>query len=547
MSPRNSIRLCVFLSIVIFFSAAASAITVKEGWKKDEVNLRLPGNTRIKGIYHPADKPVPTLAKKDYGRVAKTSDTTADISFSQFLTTTTSSVGVNVINSPPIDGFVPWIAVLTTDDREEPLVLDAVKRTSMVGDLTTTSPQFDYSIGIFDTGASAHVMGFEAASTLGLYDIDPITEISLVTDKEIEISGVTGHVTASVSYPIGVYIDGLSSINTMGQLDYSNMMGQSNVSIVVGQNNGPSIPDLPTAIGSPLAVYYTASFKNDTPIVVEKGGVEYVGPDIKFYDEDSEPNYPIYPNTLPLELRPLGGISVQYVPDFGLEDLFAGGDVTFEKPASPSTIIGNLSQSIMFVHAVDLKDGTSTALDKDRFMLDTGAQVTVIGTRVAARLELDPDNSDFLVEIQGVTGIIDYYPGFYIDSIEIPAMGQWLRYSNVPVVLLDVSSPEGGKLDGIIGMNLFVDHNFVLKGGGIFLQEDPVLMFEQITRLAGDITPGFGDGIVNDLDVQKLASVWLASSSDADWSESARYDIAPDGTINYLDFLVIASNWLQTQ
>jgi Aspartyl protease len=539
MSPQNSIRLCVFLSIVIFFSSAASAITVKEGWKKDDVNLRLPGNTRIKGIYHPADKPVPTLATKKTIRTADTSDATTDISMSKLLTTT-SSVGVNVINSPPIDGFVPWIAVLTTDDREDDLVLDAVKRTSIVGPITTTNPQFDYSIGIFDTGASAHVMGYQAANTLGLY-VDFGTDDALVTDNEIDISGVTGSVTALVSYPIGVYIDGLSSINIMGQLDYSNMMGQSNVSIVVGQDNGPSIPDLPTAIGSPLAVYYTASFKNDTPIVVERGGVEYVAPDIKFYDHETDQSYPQYPNTLPLELRPLGGISVQYIPNYDLID------ISFDEPGSPSTIIGNLSQSIMFVHAVDLKDGTGMALDKNRFMLDTGAQVTVIGTRVAARLQLDPDNSDFLVEIQGVTGIIDYYPGFYIDSIEMPAMGQWLRYSNVPVVLLDVSSPEGGKLDGIIGMNLFVDHNFVLKGGGIFLEDDPVLTFEQITRLAGDITPGFGDGIVNKLDVQKLASVWLASTSDADWSESARYDIAPDGTINYLDFLVIATNWLQTQ
>jgi len=529
------------LFIVIFFSSAAFAITVKRGWKKDEVDLRLPGNTRIKGIYHPADKPVPTLATRESMR-------TADGSAGQFLTTATSSVGVNVIDSPPIDGFVPWIAVLTTNDREEELMLDAVKRTSIVGPITTDDPQFDYSIGIFDTGASAHVMGFEAATDLDLYD-DFGTDDALITDNEIEISGVTGYVTASISYPIGVYIDGLSSINTMGQLDYSNMMGQSNVSIVVGQDNAPA-PDLPTAIGSPLAVYYTASFKNDTPIVVERGGVEYVAPEIKFYDHETEPNYPQYPNTLPLELRPLGGISVQYIPDYNLEEFILdpfGAELSLEKPASPSVIIGNLSQSIFFVHAVDIKEGTGTALDKNRFMLDTGAQVTVIGTRVAARLELDPENYDFLVEIQGVTGIIDHYPGFYIDSIEIPAMGQWLRYSNVPVVLLDVSSPEGGKLDGIIGMNLFVDHNFVLKGGGIFLEEDPVLTFEHITRLAGDIAPGFGDGTVNEVDIQKLASVWLASSSDEDWTESARYDIAPDGIINYLDFRVIASNWLQPQ
>ena len=88
----------------------------------------------------------------------------------------------------------------------------------------------------------------------------------------------------------------------------------------------------------------------------------------------------------------------------------------------------------------------------------------------------------------------------------MPCLGDWLRFTNVPVILLDISSPEGGTIDGIIGMNLFVDYNFVLKGGGIFLEDDPAIMFESITRITADIAPSFGDGIVNYHDVQAINS-----------------------------------------
>jgi hypothetical protein len=77
------------------------------------------------------------------------------------------------------------------------------------------------------------------------------------------------------------------------------------------------------------------------------------------------------------------------------------------------------------------------------------------------------------------------YPGFYIDRLEIPALGDWISFSNVPVVLLDVSSPEGGTLDGIIGMNLFSDFNLILRGGGLSLEGDPSLEFEPIAVPAG--------------------------------------------------------------
>jgi hypothetical protein len=114
------------------------------------------------------------------------------------------------------------------------------------------------------------------------------------------------------------------------------------------------------------------------------------------------------------------------------------------------------------------------------------------------------------------------------------------------VVLLDVASPEGGTLDGIIGMNLFVDFNLVLRGGGLLGQDPPSLEFERIpARLAADIAPPQGDGVVDYRDLAALAGAWLSTSSSPNWN--ARADIgpweAPDGRVDFLDLAVLGEFW----
>jgi hypothetical protein len=223
-------------------------------------------------------------------------------------------------------------------------------------------------------------------------------------------------------------------------------------------------------------------------------------------------------------------------------------DLVFQ-PGTPSTIIGNLAQSLFFVSSVDLQIGVRSAIDKDRFMLDTGAQITVIGSDIGARLGLNPANPDFEVDIQDVTGEISIEPGFVIDSLEISALGDWITFTNVPVVMLDVTSPEGGYLDGIIGMNLFTEFNLVLRGGGLFGQDPAYLEFERIpAHLAGDITPGTGDGMVDFLDLAVIAEAWLATPTSSNWNIKANLapQFSPDSIIDFLDFAVFAENWLVT-
>jgi hypothetical protein len=477
---------------------------------------------RIKGIRFPKGKDLSTESTTGFKLFSKES---AGIEASD-----------NTIDSPPIAGFVPQITVAVTDERSDDFDWVAQPQMSVVGDYLTDNPEKDFVIGLFDTGASSCIISYAGANITGIYSSD------LMTPNTVEIVGATHSVFAGVSQPLGIFMDGLVAVdaNTM-MLNDANMVGESNVSVLVGDAPGPNEPDLPTVIGTPVSVYFVTAIFNDHPVSITHDGNNYTSPDIRFYDQ-FDSRIPEYANSVPLQLLPAGAADVQYFPD--LEGIF---DFIYE-PGTPS-IIGSLLQSLFFVNSVDLSDGTRSALDKNRFMLDTGAQITVIGTIVGARLGLNPANPDFEVEIQDATGATTIEPGFFIDSLEIAALGEWLSYTNVPVVMLDVASPEGGFLDGIIGMNLFTEFNLVLHGGGLFGQDPPSLKFERIpARLIGDIAPDGSDGIVDFRDLAALFDAWLATPTSSNWSTKANLAprFSPDSIIDFQDFAVLAEYWHNT-
>ncbi len=513
----------------------------RTGWKRQEVDWRTTGGDRIKAIRYPEDKEPSLYDGKAHNkpivsreRILLKEPSSEKESFNLL---SVPSVMVNVIDSPPIDGFVPRIAVTVTDERSDDFDWVAQTHMSVVGRHLTDYPETDYTIGLFDTGASTHILSYAAANRTGVYDAD------LITTSMTEILGATNSVFGWVSQPLAIFIDGLAAIEPNGMtLDSANMVGQSNVSVIIGDLPPEDKPDLPTVVGSPMSVNFVTAINNQYPITVTYDGNDLTSPDIKFYEHDDS-RIPEYPNRIPLNLIPSGGLNIQYIPDLEaiMEFIF--------QPGSPSIIVGNLGQSLFFVDSVDLSDGNYSAIDKRRFMLDTGAQITVIGSGVGSRLGLNPDNAEFEVEIQDVTGEITLEPGFYIDSLEIPSLGDWLSFTNVPVVLLDVGSPEGGTLEGIIGMNLFVNFNLVLRGGGLLGQDPPSLEFELITEhLIADIAPEGGDDIVDFLDFEAFAKAWHSTTTSPNWNPAA--DLAPphnpDGIKNTLDLLIFFDNWLKT-
>ncbi len=529
----------ILSTIVVCWVSVAQA--GRAGWKRQEVDWRTTGGDRVKAIRYSEDKE-PSLYNGNAGNLP---DVIRERILLKELPSEEASINIlslpsvmaNVIDSPPIDGFVPRIVVSVTDKGSDDFDWIAQTHMSVVGNYLTENPETDYTIGLFDTGASAHIISHAGANRTGIYDAD------LITSSMVEIQGATNSIFGLVSKPLAIFIDGLAAIEPNGMtLDSSNMVGQSNVSVIIGDLPPEEKPDLPTVAGSPMSVNFVTVINNDSQITVTYDGNDLSSPDIKFY-EHGDPEIPDYDNRIPLNLIPSGAQNIQYIPD-----LAAIMDFIFQ-PGSPSIIVGNSAQSLFFVDSVDLRNDELSAIDKQRFMLDTGAQITVISSGIASRLGLNPNNPDFEVEIQDVTGEITIEPGFYIDSLDIPSLGEWLRFTNVPVVLLDVGSPEGGTLEGIIGMNLFINFNLVLRGGGLFGQDPPSLEFELITEhLIADIAPEGGDGIVDFLDFEAFANAWLSTTTSPNWNPAA--DLAPpdnpDGIIDTLDLEIFFDNWLKT-
>jgi hypothetical protein len=535
-----------FLLLVAVVCWSSVVRAERPGWQRQEVDWRMADGRRIKAVSYPRGTPPPLLSKRDGRRPTaprkKILPAEAASRLAPFAQEATAPLVATVINSPPIDGFVPWIAASVTDAHDEPYALDAIPETSITGNHLTPEPQSDYGLGIFDTGASASIMNVFEAYLVGLYDA------GMVTSSTVELTGATGSVFARVSQPLGLFVDGLGAINPNSLLvDTSDMVGESNVSILVG--DPIDSPNLPTVIGAPWAVFFAAAFHNDQQITLTYDGNEITAPDIRFYPL-SDPDIPSYSNKIYLELRPSPVLFVQYFPC--IEPLWEcpEGDGS---PLYPTLIVDGmwLYQGLFFVSSVDVAHGNKSSIDKDGFMFDTGAQVTVISEAIGARLQLHPADPDFEVEIQGVTGDIITAPGFYIDSLEITAIPEWLSFADIPVVMLDVDSPEGGFLDGIIGMNLFVDLNFVFHGGGLTLlgQDPPFIKFDPIPpcQITGDIVPEGGDCKVDYLDLAEFVNHWLETSTSPTWNPEC--DMAPQPTpdekADYLDFTVLAGHWLE--
>ncbi len=533
LHPKTT--LVLLLLNVVYATAVAPAS--RPGWKRQEVDWRMTGGSRIKAIHYPKDKPLPQYSiRADRPRKTPHKKTITKEAGSQpipLAPEAATSIIANVIDSPPIDGFVPWIVVGITDARSADDDFYAYDIDYTVGYFLTTTPWVDYAIGLYDTGASTSIMGYTDADRAGIF------AKNLDGPATVEILGATGSVEAIVSYPLGLFIDSISVIKpypydpngTIEIDDLVDMVGEYNTSILLGQSPMPGAPDLPTAIGSPMSVFYAAHFQVDQPITVTHNGQNFTGPNTTFlpwYDS----GIPTYSNKVTLEVRPDG----DYVAYFLWFDPF-----TLEfYPLYPSMIMGLTMQSLFFFPEVDLKKGNNNAPAQDEFMFDTGAQVTVVGSILAARLELN--DPDFYVEIIDVTGESTIVDGFFIDSIEIPAIGEWLSFTNVPVIVLDIDSPEGGYLDGIIGMNLFTEYNFVLNGGG--LASPPYIKFEQIPyHIPADIAPPGGDDKVDSQDLADFAKAYLATPTSTNWNSKA--DMVSDAEINLYDFAILGKYWKQ--
>ncbi|MHC4524579.1 MAG: hypothetical protein ACYSU8_03455, partial [Planctomycetota bacterium] len=203
---------CLFVNyILILFLGSQVLVTAKT------VNWQGPAGSKIKEIrYFKKDAP-PTPAPAAQAESAE-------------------SVYSNVIDSPPEAGFVPWIVLAATDENIDAEITgdySACESYYYIGNPPAgTDSRTDYIIGLYDSGASAHVIGYENAVQAGLYNPTYLTEHNFV-----EVSGVTGSVSAHVTHPYALFMDGLDALepNAPGESEMvlpttSGMVGEYNVS-----------------------------------------------------------------------------------------------------------------------------------------------------------------------------------------------------------------------------------------------------------------------------------------------------------------------------
>src|SRR3989304_3617013 len=184
IDSHKLVRGWLFFLLISFVGWVSLVQARQDEWQRQQVDWRITGGGRIKAIHYPKNKAPAMLAgrkgrwPKKFRRqllgpeaISRLAQLAQEFATEKF----TSPIFANVIDSPPIDGFVPWVVVAITDERSDELELDAIPRTSVVGNYLTANPEADYAIGIFDTGASAHVIGNAAAIQAGLFSADLIT------------------------------------------------------------------------------------------------------------------------------------------------------------------------------------------------------------------------------------------------------------------------------------------------------------------------------------------------------------------------------------
>lgn len=432
---------------------------------------------------------------------------------------------------PPVAGFSPLVAIATSDRRSsQDFDFEHQLVSSYVGRPLNGPAEEDFVIGVLDTGSVVDLAAGEAATTLGLTG-------QYLSSSEFPIGGVAGTIDARITQPLGVFVAGLGAIETDGRLDLSQVVGHTNVAALAAPpivcENGESVT---AVVGTPLLAFYTSVIRVDRPRKVVVRDQVYVGPDVKvldFYD----PAPSDFPRSIPLELGGLTPVSTaSYYAFPNLDDIF--GEMEPLVPTLLSLMALSIPTGGAFFTDVGVlhgPEGPLNSVQTMRVLVDTGAQSSIISSNMAARLNL-PLEPDFTAEVCGIGGLRTV-GGYYVDYVRINALGGALEFAQVPFVVLDMESPEGGSLDGILGMNLFYNRNVVLEpttAGAAYLHvSDPVSYAYIDLNL---------DDVVDMADFAILTSAWQATPTDPSWDERA--DLFIDEVIDMRDLEAFAESWV---
>ncbi len=382
----------------------------------------------------------------------------------------------------PIAGFLLHaVAVLTDARASDDLDWLAVSESGgLSGTPLSGDPSTNWVPVLLDSGAATDLLGYEDSLVLGL-------DAAYLTDNPFPAAGVCGEVELLTSEPLGLFVAGPQEVDGAGVLDTAALVGHSNFSLGANtaDNAGAGL-EIPSVVGAGLFAQHVVSVRNDLPALLAAGTNSFCGPAVGFFASAADPGAPSYPHKFFLEILPAGDGTVSY---FGFPDLETGAF----HPLIPSTLGGS---GALYFTANDVTVTHNGFSESDQFVVDTGAQATIISSIIAAGLDLDPSAPEFTVEVQGFGCVVEA-PGFVIDALRIPAIGGALEWTEIPVLVLDIDSPEGGVVPGILGTNLFHDRNLLYVGTvnpPYVLVSDPLdrAWFRSVSRGPGGVILEWG-------------------------------------------------------
>ncbi len=369
---------------------------------------------------------------------------------------------------PRLAGFSPRVAITTTDEARPPdYEWDHELQTTYVGLPLNPAADPDFVIGYLDSGSDVNLAAGSFADRLGLSG-------SNLTSSGIPIGGVGGQVNAYVTMPVAFFAAGMSAVNVSGLLNYTALTGHSNVCGLAAPPIDCGWGEVVSAIiGNPFIAFHNFVIRVDTPRTVTVGGETFTGPDIEI--QQVWETLPDYTHKISIEFGGLSPIATtaNYYPDFldQTVPIF---------PTLLSLMPGTIPTGGMFfttIYVLEGEPGPFNPVQPMRVMVDTGAQSSIMSHGMAAQLSL-PLTPDFTVDVCGVGGLVTGIGGYKIDFVKINASNGALEFAEAPFVVLDLPSPEGGTLDGILGMNFFWNRNVIfepaLGGSGFFHVSDPI-------------------------------------------------------------------------
>ena len=375
---------------------------------------------------------------------------------------------------PRLSGFSPLVAITTSDKRRPVLDFEHDLHYSYVGYALNYPADQNFVIGYLDSGAAPDLAAGSYADILGLSGFN-------LSPNPSPIAGVGGTVDGYISYPIGYFAAGLSAVNANGTLDLGAVVGHSNVATVVAPEVNCGNGEILTAVvGLPLMSFFNSIIRIDDPRTVTVHGETFTGPDVQIQDQMYL--LPEYARKVAMEFA--GGFPATTAGYYAAFDPFEPGSE--EDPTSPTLLTvaagflptGGAFLATLFV--IEGEPGPTNPAQPMRVLVDTGAQSSIMSEAMAANLSL-PFEPDFKADVCGVGGLVTDVDGYYVDYVKINARGGALEFSRAPFVVVDLPSPEGGTLDGVLGMNFFWNRNVIfepalgLDGKSAFLHlSDPI-------------------------------------------------------------------------